>query len=244
MIMPRFKDGSKIIQSRLAVVERQPKKIIVFVVLSIFLLGLSFYIGKEVGVFEARIFREKVSELETALDSLAESHEVIENELTVTILELEIQEKMISDLKSTLNKASGDYQSLQRSLAFYEEIFADSSDEPQSFVSGLRFVQIGQGPKYEFDLILRKPISSGRFSKSVDLSIKLDFLSIEEDAEKIVSIGDLGEFDEYPFQAVFKHFFRINGFVEIPEGFEPEIVRISTKVKGGSYRTRDQAWGQ
>ena len=80
MTMPRFKDGSKIIQSRLAVVERQPKKIVVFVVLSIVLLGLSFYIGKEVGVFEARIFREKVSELETALDSLAENHEVIENE--------------------------------------------------------------------------------------------------------------------------------------------------------------------
>ena len=108
----------------------------------------------------------------------------------------------------------------------------------------MRFVQIGQGPKYEFDLILRKPISSGRFSKSVDLSIKLDFLSNEKDAEKIVSIGDLAEFDEYPFQAVFKHFYRINGFVEIPEDFEPEIVRISTKLKGGSYRTRDQAWGQ
>ena len=114
MMMPRSKDGSKIIQSRLAVVERQPKKTIVFVVLSIVLLGLSFYIGKEVGVFEARIFREKASELETALDSLVESHEVIENELTVTILELEIQEMMISDLKSTLNSASGDYQSLQK----------------------------------------------------------------------------------------------------------------------------------
>ena len=92
-------------------------------------------------------------------------------------------------------------------------------------------------------MILRQPIS-GRFSKSVDLSIKLDFLSIEEDAEKIVSISDLGKFDEYPFQAVFKHFYKINGYVEIPEGFEPEIVRISTKVKGGSYVTRDQVWAQ
>ena len=51
-------------------------------------------------------------------------------------------------------------------------------------------------------------------------------------------------FDEYPFQAVFKHFYKINGYMEIPEGFEPEIVRISTKVKGGSYTTRDQAWEQ
>jgi len=244
MIMPRFKDGSKIIQSRLAVVERQPKKTIVFVFISIVLLGLSFYIGKEVGVFEARTFREKASELETAIDRLAESHEVIENELTITNLELEIQEMMISDLKSALESASGDYQNLQRSLAFYEEIFTDSSDGPQSFVSGLRFLQIGQGPKYEFDLILRKPIKSGRFSNSVDLSIKLDFLSIEEEAEKIVSIADLGEFDQYPFQTVFKYFFRINGYVEIPEGFKPEIVRISTKVKGGSYATRDQAWEQ
>ncbi len=63
-MVSRFKDGSKIIQSRLVVVERQPKKNIVFVLLSIVLLGLSFYIGKEVGVFEARAFREKASELE------------------------------------------------------------------------------------------------------------------------------------------------------------------------------------
>ena len=243
MMASRFKDGSKIIQARLVVVERQPKKNIVFVLLSIVLLGLSFYIGKEVGVFEARVFREKAFELEAALERLAQSHEVIENELTITNLELEIQEMMISDLQSALNSASGDYQSLQRSLAFYKEIFTDSSDGPQSFVSGLRFAQIGEKPKYEFDLILRQPIL-GRFSKRIDLSIKLDFLSIEKGAEKIVSISDLGEFDEYPFQAVFKHFFRINGFVEIPEGFEPEIVRISTKVKGGSYRTRDQAWEQ
>ena len=243
-MIPHLKYGSKIIQSRLAVVERQPKKTIVFVFLSIALFGLSFYIGKEVGVFEARIFREKASELETALDRLAESHEVVENELTITNLELEIQEMMISDLKSALNSASGDYQSLQRTLAFYEEIFTDSSDEPQSFVSSLRFVQIGQRPTYEFDLILRQPINSGRFIKSIDLSIKLDFLSIGEDRKKIVSIADLGEFDEYPFRAVFKHFIRINGYVEIPEGFEPETVRISTKVKGGSYTTRDQAWGQ
>ena len=93
-------------------------------------------------------------------------------------------------------------------------------------------------------MILRKPIDSERFSKSVDLFIKLDFLSLEEDGEKIISIEDMGEFDEYPFRAVFKHFFRVNGYLEMPEGFEPEIVRISTKLKGGSYATRDQVWEQ
>ena len=71
----------------------------------------------------------------------------------------------------------------------------------------------------------------------------LDEIS-DEEGEKIVSIADLGEFENYPFQAVFKHFFRINGYVEMPDGFEPEIVRISTKRKGRSYTTRDQEWGQ
>ena len=208
------------------------------------MLGLCFYIGKEVGVFEARSYREKASELESALDALEENHGVVENELTAANLELEIQGMMISDLKSALNSASGDYRSLRRSLSFYEEIFIDSSGTNDSFVSGLRFVQIGQKSKYEFDLILRQALDSGRFSKSVDLSIKLDFVSVEEEVEKIVSIADLGEFDDYPFQAVFRHFYRINGYVEMPEGFEPEIVRISTKRKGRSYTTRDQEWGQ
>ena len=144
------------------------------------MLGLCFYIGKEVGVFEARSYREKASELESALDFLKENHGVVENELTAANLELEIQGMMISDLKSALNSASGDYQSLRRSLAFYEEIFIDSSGTNDSFVSGLRFVQIGQKSKYEFDLILRQALDSARFSKSVDLSIKLDFVSVED----------------------------------------------------------------
>jgi len=75
---------------------------------------------------------------------LAESHEVIENELTITNLELEIQEMMISDLKSALNSASGDYQNLQRSLAFYEEIFADSSDEIQSLFRVYALFKLGR----------------------------------------------------------------------------------------------------
>ena len=208
------------------------------------MLGLSFYIGKEVGVFEARSYREKASELESALDALEQNHGVAENELTAANLELEIQGMMISDLKSALNSASGDYQSLRRSLAFYEEIFIDSSGTNDSFLSGSRFVQIGQKPKYEFALILRQSLDSNRFSKNVDLSVKLDFVSVDEEGEKIVSIADLGEFDVYPFQAVFRHFYRINGYVEMPEGFEPQLVRISTKLKGRSYTTRDQEWGQ
>ena len=241
-MMKSGKDGSKTIQSRLAVVERQPKKIITFGILSFVLLGLSFYIGKEVGVFEARSYREKASELESALDFLKENHVVIEDELTAANLELEIQGMMISDLKSALNSVSGDYQSLRRSLAFYEEIFIEPSIKNESFVSGLRFVQIGQKPKYEFDLILRQARDSSRFSKNVDLSVKLDFVTFEQGREKIISIADLGEFDEYPFQVVFKHFFKINGYIKMPEGFEPEIVRISTKLKGRSYTTRDQEW--
>ena len=232
------------IQSRLAVVERQPKKTIVLGFLSIVLLGLSFYIGKEVGVFEARSYREKAAELESALDFLKENHGVVENELTAANLELEIQGMMISDLKSALNSTSGHYQSLRRSLAFYEEIFIDSSVKNESFVSGLRFIQIGQKPKYEFDLILRQSLDSSRFSKNVNLFVKLDFMSGEEEGKKSLSIADLGEFDEYPFQAVFKNFSRINGYFEMPEGFEPEIVRISTKLKGRPYTTRDQDWEQ
>ena len=62
--------------------------------------------------------------------------------------------------------------------------------------------------------------------------------------EKIFSIAQLGDFKQYPFQASFKQFFRINGYFRIPEGFEPERIRVSTKEKGRTYIARDQEWSQ
>ena len=200
------------------------------------MLGLSFYIGKEVGVFEARLYREKSSELESSLELLQEDHKIIERDLIAANLELKMQ--------ALINTASGEYQSLARSLAFFEEVFLDSGEGGESFVWGLRFLQIAETRKYEFDLILRQTLDTGRFSKNLDLSIKLDLISVAEGKEKIFPISELGDFKQYPFQASFKQFFRINGYFRIPEGFEPERIRVSTKEKGRTYIARDQEWSQ
>ena len=208
------------------------------------MLGLSFYIGKEVGVFEARLYREKSSELESSLELLQEDHKIIERDLVAANLELEMQALMIDELGVSLNTASGEYQSLARSLAFFEEVFLDSGEGGESFVWRLRFFQIAETRKYEFDLILRQTLDTGRFSKNLDLSIKLDLISVAEGKEKIFPISELGDFKQYPFQAAFQQFFRINGYVRIPEGFDPERVRVSTKEKGRGYITTEQEWGQ
>ena len=208
------------------------------------MLGLSFYVGKEVGVFEARLYREKSSELESSLELLQEHHKVTERELTAAHLELEMQAMVIDELRNSLDIASGDYKSLARSLVFFEEVFSDSDKANESFVWRLRVLPIAQTRKYEFDLILRQTRDSGRFSKNIDLSIKLDLIVVAEGEEKIFSISELGDFKEYPFQANFKQFFRLNGFFRIPKGFEPERIRVSTKDKGRVYKTKDQEWSQ
>ena len=64
----------------------------------------------EFGVFEAREYRVKADELESAYSQLKEEQENIEKEFAAAQLTLDIQEKMIGDLRSDISSSYDDQQ--------------------------------------------------------------------------------------------------------------------------------------
>ena len=75
-----------------------------------------FYVGVEGGVFEAREYRQKAYELESAYSRLMEDLENIEKEFAVAKLTLDIQDKTISDLRLSMTSFAGDQQEMLENL--------------------------------------------------------------------------------------------------------------------------------
>ena len=220
-------------------VERNPKRILIYGLIAIALVIGCFYLGVEVGVFEAREYREKAYELESAYSRLTDDLENIEKEFAAAKLTLDIQDKTIGDLRSSLASAAGDQQEMLQSLEFYKRVISNSPTKKGFNASGLRFIKYQEDLEYEFDLVFRQ---SGDSRRSVNADIKIDIMGWRDQLRETHSIEVLGEFNDYPIQANFRHFFRQTGFIKLPEGFMPEATKVSIRKRGGSYETTLFPW--
>ena len=61
-------------------VERNPKRVLVYGLIALIIVILCFYVGLEVGIFEARAYKEKALELETAYGRLRQDQASLEKE--------------------------------------------------------------------------------------------------------------------------------------------------------------------
>ncbi len=193
----------------------------------------------EFGVFEAREYRVKADELESAYSQLKEEQENIEKEFAAAQLTLDIQEKMIDDLRSDISNSSDDQQKMLQNLEFYERVIANSQTKKGLNASGLRFIEYKKGLEYEFDLVFRQ---SGESRRSINADIKIDIVGWKDQLRETHSFEKLGEFSDYPIKVKFRHFFRQTGFIKLPEGFKPEITEVSIRKRGGSYETTAFQW--
>ena len=75
-------------------VEKNPKKPLIYGFSVLFALALCFYVGVEFGITESKTYRTKAKELESAFRQLKEERKGVEVELSAARLTLEIQEKM------------------------------------------------------------------------------------------------------------------------------------------------------
>ena len=195
--------------------------------------------GVEVGIFEAREYRQKAYELESAYSRLIEDLENIEKEFAVAKLTLDIQDKTIGDLRSSLASSAGDQQEMLESLEFYQRVISNSPIKKGFNASGLRFIEYNDDLEYEFDLVFRQ---SGDSRRSVNADIKIDIMGWKDQLRVTHSVEALGEFDDYPIKANFRHFFRQTGFIKLPEGFMPEATQVSIRKRGGAYETTLFQW--
>ena len=220
-------------------VERNPKRILVYGLIALTAVVLCFYPGLEVGVFEARAYREKAQELETAYGRLMEDQVSLEKEFSAARLTMDIQEKMIGNLRSDIASSAGDHQEALQNLEFYQKVISNSSENRGLSTSGLRFIEYKEGAEYEFDLVFRYV---GESRRAVNADIKMDIIGLKDQLRETHSFEKLGDFNDYPIKARFRHFFRQTGFIKLPEGFKPEVTQVSIRERGGSYETTSFKW--
>lgn len=232
---------SSAIRSRLVVVESRPGKNLVIGVLLFIGVCLVFFFGREIGISDARIYREKSSELEKVVEKHGLKFDLMEKELASGELLAGIHRATIIDLRNVLAGSKGDHQDLLERLRFYEGVISKSSLRKGVISSDLQLTELDNGNRYEFDLVITQ---SGESVRNVSMELKLEAIGLMGGSKSSRTIENVSESKEYPIKAKFKYFHRQTGVILLPDNFEPQTMRVWIKTRNGDYVSTDFNWGQ
>lgn len=150
--------------------------------------------------------------------------EVLELRQQVIILERAAQVDKIEqdEIRKLITELEEEKQSLQEELAFYKNVLFSTKDSKGLQLQAFRLESLNDKQRYRFEIFLTRIAKGGKVS-SGEITITLHGKNVSGSAE--YNLADLNE-QGLDLAYKIKHFKRLSGVFSLPEGFEPETVKI------------------
>lgn len=204
---------------------------------------LSFLLGAAIAVAMAFHYG-KWNYILASLDKSQSKRGLIEDNVALK-KEVDALRKALSKSKRTIEvdkNARIDYQrsvtelenkiaNLELELGFYREILASTEAESGPQVRGFRVTDFDGGRRYQFRMVLTHVTKDDRVA---DGSVSVEFRGKKDGNEHWVRLGQIVQDGADSLAFKFKHFRRIEGIMELPEGFAPRDVYVAVHQNGRS----------
>ena len=166
-------------------------------------------------------------------DNVALKKEVdrLNKELSKSRRIIEIDNKARSDYQKSVTKLENEIADLSSELGFYREIFASTEAESGPQVRGFKITDFDGERRYQFRLVLTHVTKDDGIA---DGSVAVEFRGKKDGKEHWVRLGQIAQEGADPLSFRFKHFRRIEGIMELPEGFSPRDVYVAVHQNGRS----------
>ena len=193
------------------------------------LLTVTFLLGRFLAISDLTETKEKLqlaeaglAETRGALDSVSESLVMQKQSAQVDSLS---SAELINSVKA-LQQTNND---LEAELVFYRKIMAPELDKDGLTVDSIRVSKTDQQRNYHFHATL---IQAGKQSQFLKGNVIMKLQGELNGQNKEYDIRELGTFKSKHFQFQFKYFQNIQGFVELPAGFEVKTMTVAANTKG------------
>ncbi len=118
---------------------------------------------------------------------------------------------------------------LEEELKFYRNIMAPERDQKGLTIDSLKVSKTDKQDEFHFRLTLIQAGKQSQFLKG-DIVLRLTGLLNGKNTE--YDFRELGTFNSKHFQFQFKYFQNIQGFINLPSGFEVNKLTIAARTKG------------
>ncbi len=198
------------------------------VLFSVLCVILGFALGQN------KVIADRVSSglLTRDLNVASDQIQDLEAELVEARLALEVQSNAADALRENMQTMHTDAQRLREEVTFYKSLMAPGEVQEGLKIAELELRKEAGAAKYQFELLLTQVALRRRF---ISGDVRVDVIGTgeqgETSAQVVKSLTELGFTDNYPLRFKFRYFQDLKGEFELPRGFEPDRVLVTTVLK-------------
>ena len=220
---------------KLVVKEHRPVRratiILSFVLGAVIAVAMAFHYGKWNYILSSLNKSQSRSGLIEDNVALRKQVDKLSKELAKSKRIIEVDKNARIDYQKSTTELENKVADLELELGFYREIFVATEAESGPQVRGIRITDFDGDRRYQFRLVLTHVTKDDQIA---DGSVSVEFRGKKDGNEHWVRLGQIAQEGADSLAFKFKHFRRIEGIMELPEGFAPRDVYVAVHQNGRS----------
>lgn len=171
---------------------------------------------------ELAVSQERLAVTQRALDRASES-------LVMQKQSSQVDNQSNQELVNSVKNMQQVQNDLEEELKFYRKIMAPERDQEGLAIDALDVSRTDKADEFHFRLTLIQAGKQSQFLKG-DIILRLSGLLNGKNTE--YDFRELGTFKVKHFEFQFKYFQNIQGFINLPSGFEAKKLTVAAQTKG------------
>lgn len=198
-------------------------------ILIILMLVLTYIFGRYLAVSELAGTKENLVLSQQLLKESQQQLQQVEESLVMQQQSAKVDTQSNQELVGNVKSLQQSKLELEEELAFYRKIMAPEKDQEGLTVDTFQITATEQKDEFHFRVTL---IQAGKQAQYLKGNVDAFVSGILNGEEKEYNFRELGTFNGKHFQFQFKYFQNLQGFIQIPQGFEAKTLRLKAQTVG------------
>ena len=217
---------------------------IILVATFIIAVALAYWLGGRISDTEAARLNNENIRLESSNKSIAAEKEKLVQRVAVLERTSQVDKESIKNIRGLIRELEGEKAALTKDLAFFKSILA-----PENSGKGVRIHELELLPgdaenRFLVKLVISQVARDNPFLKG---TMTVDIEGLSEGKKKTLSLLDLAGLEKKQSLGFryFQSFPEQEDYMEldIPDGFVPQKIKVSIKVKRGAVKSIVKTYG-
>ncbi|MFB0995488.1 MAG: hypothetical protein QMC30_02355 [Porticoccaceae bacterium] len=206
---------------------------LVAVALSFLMVGKWWGQAQLVEVIEAR------QQLTSKLEVLGASFDLKSTELEMVRLNAEVDSAALENTRQEMIVLQKTIHQNEEQLGLYKELLGDGNQPSGLSITKFDLTRLDQG-RFAYSWVARQKTSK---MKTAEVVADISILGSQDDQDATMLLSDLDdELEKMPVRLKFKYFSINQGILTLPEGFNPDTVRITLRYSWSKAVNYDETF--
>lgn len=195
-------------------------------------LGLCGYAGYRLGQRDIHLKEVQTKQLQQTIQNLTEENELLSRNLNILGIDLEVSRLANQNSRKQIQRELEAQVDLRKELSFYQKVMAPELEQDGFVIDALNIEASASANFYRFSLVLMQQDKRRNRVKG-DLTIAIQ--GHLDQQPTTLNLRDLLVDKSQKLAFHFRYFEVLKGEFQVPEGFQPEVIQVKSKVEGASW---------